>query len=138
MREITQRFNFSAGLRPYQQNVRNKELLTQCLNLHIDNERLIPSVTFSYPVPSAQGESAGYPFPQLYLGQRYNFLLCETEIYQIDDDWNLISLWGGLTANKTWHVADFAEFLIFTNGLFTVCYPELDETVAEITCFQYW
>lgn len=138
MREQTQTIRLSKGIRPLIGAARNTEMLTRLVGLRPDNERLVPSRTLTYPIPSTEGEDAGFPYPQLHVCQRYTFLCTATEIYQVNDDWELTSLWGGLTAHKTWHVADFAEFVVFTNGLVTLCFPEESGELAEITCFQYW
>lgn len=138
MREMTQPINFSKGISPAYRAIRNSEHLTSLVGLRSQGERLVPLESFTYPIDSDEGEDAGFPQPQLYVGQRYTFLMTLTEIYQVDSDGKLTSLWGGLTANKSWHVADFAEFVVFTNGLVTLCYPEASGDVAEITCFQYW
>lgn len=135
MREQTRRITFTKGIRPVDKATRNTENLIQLIGLRPDNERLIPVNDLSYPITE---ESAGFPYPHLFIGQRYTFLLTATEIYSVDDSWNLTSIWGGLTENLTWHVADFAEFLIFTNGNVTLCYPTETGTVATISCFQYW
>lgn len=134
MREQTKRLNFSKGIRPADKAVRNSEFLSQLIGLRPDNERLVPPESLS-SIPAVAG---GFPYPQLYIGQRYTFLLMSTEIYLADAFWNFTSIWGGMTANLTWHVADFVEFLVFTNGNVTLCYPEEAGSAAAITCFQYW
>lgn len=138
MREFTQRFNLSQGIKPVERPTRNGEALTVCRGLKPDNERLIPFDKIGWQIDPEEEVVQEFPYPQIYVGQRYSFLMTAADIYVIEGDGTLTELWGGMSEYQTWHVADFAEFVVFTNGLVTLCYPEPIEDFAEITCFQYW
>ncbi len=135
MQEMTATFNFTHGLSPVNRPVRNGSGLTNLVGLKPFKDRLVPLNSIVVP---EEGSTISWPFPQILICQRYNFRLEENEIFLYDDDWNAISLIAGIISGGVWHIADFAEFVVFTNGAHTVCWPYLDEETAEITCFQYW
>jgi hypothetical protein len=57
-----------------------------------------------------------WPFPQLFHLEREWLLAYDHNVYRIDPvDWSK-SLLFGATSDMTWHVADFFDFIVMTNG----------------------
>lgn len=141
MRESRKTLELKRGLRPFKKETRRAELLEECVNLRVRNEKLVEPQEIEWP--DIVGVDPGFPHPQLRLCWFYTFLLDETTIYQVDmSDWTLTILFDGIIAGGIWHVADFGEFIVFSNGSVTICWPEsyieapeFPETAIE--CFDY-
>ena len=131
----------SQGLRPFPKETRRPELLEGCLNLRVKNSRLEEAHTLEWP--EITGIDPGFPSPQLRFCWSYTFLLEESTISRVyPSDWSTEVLFDGLDEGGIWHVADFGEFVVFTNSVETICWPEsfieapeFPETAIE--CFHY-
>lgn len=80
------------------------------------------------------------PFPQVYRGKAYTFLLTQDRIFTIHDD-NLFPITTydieapantkDIVAGKVWQVADAGESLFFFNGSCTVVLPNFNRLRGE-------
>lgn len=141
MREQTAQIELKKGINPLTRPSRNGAFLSECKNLYVEENKLIPVEDINYEV----GIPSGYPFPQFYVAQRYMFLLEKSAIHLILDDWSVNTIFEGISEYDTWHVADFEDFVVFSNGSVVLCWPQrewrcfdYDRNVPDITCYQYW
>lgn len=148
MREQTNNLKLDNGINPSKRPTRNGQTLSECQNLQVEASQLIPIETMKYKIDEVSG---GYPLPQLIICQRYSFLADESTVYLIHYDWSLEAIYEDIptedtwyVTDNTWHVADFENFVVLSNGHFVICYPERawrcpggQYSEPEITCFQY-
>ena len=65
-----------------------------------------------------------FPFPQMHSGM-YRFMLCVDRILLLDSEYQPISRFD-VTSGRSWHVADFGLFVVFTNGAVVCTFDELN------------
>jgi hypothetical protein len=118
---------FASGLRMESSMPRNSDTLTTCINLAPREVGLLPLPSISQPITSI---STSFPYPQIFLGSFHWILLTKDKLYSINADWSvtleldLSVYYGGhpTASYGIWHIADFHEYLIATNGQVTILY----------------
>ena len=119
MREVSQVFDqgFSIGLRPMENLGPATQCLTVSMNMVPTKTGLEPRDIVINPLDDLQED---FPFPVLFVLSRYILLFTRTDLYLVDEQWNLLHLmrqdWGDIP-----HIADFMTFLVFStpNGQWT-------------------
>lgn len=113
MRESNQVFDkgFVTGLQPEPNIGPAVQVLTQSLNLVPTKNGLEARQDIINPLYEQLKSS--FPFPALYVLNRYILLFTEDALYRVDNDWELTHLlthkWGDLP-----HIADFMDFIVFS------------------------
>jgi len=114
MREFE--FTFEEGLR---KGLRNEGVepfkdhrLVELKNLRPSEFGLRPVETLTNPFSA----TFVWPFPQMMLLRELRLMCTETAIYTCDSSWSPTVAIDSLVAGGMWHVADFGQFVLLTNG----------------------
>ncbi len=116
MKEFDVKFEkgFTAGLRRSEKASRNVEGLVECYNLKPDESGLIP---FEPLTDRAISVAVSHPYPQLFIGEKYNILATSSIIYEVSNAWAKTSKLTGLTVGDIWDFADFRDYFVMSNGV---------------------
>lgn len=118
MQEFTYEIpKITSGLTP-DSKLKNTMMLDRCLNLIPWNGQLV--TTFDVMPPYKFNNTYTFPFPQLHCGL-INFMLYANRIAALDNDFNEIASINTFT-QRSWHVADFGAYVVFTNDKMVVTY----------------
>lgn len=113
MREVSQVFEqgFTVGLRPSISLGPSVQLLMRSLNMVPTGNGLEPREDILNPIQDVSATK--FPFPAIYALTKYILLFTETDLYLVDNSWELTHLihhrWEDLP-----HVADFMDFVVFS------------------------
>ncbi len=133
------------GLRAHHTNPRNSGGLVDCMNILPTDSGLL-----SYEAATPLFEDAylfdlippvEWPFPQMHFGPVWTLLCFQTKIYSIDrslDPWNptLVYDFGTQSTwdeDNTWHIADFYDMVVLTNGLTMLWYDPYNAVWTALT-----
>lgn len=100
------------GLRSETIEPADKQKLVKLKNLRPNEFGLEPVVAITYPFDT----EFSWPFPQMFLCRELRIMATETAIYECDSSWDPTVKLSGLTAGGIWHMADFGDYLLMTNG----------------------
>lgn len=113
MKEFPLTYNFSSGLRSNEKNPVNSKGLTECYNI-ILRQKLEGYQSITDPFGGAV--DLDWPFPQLFLLNTGDFLLCERDgIYSVDD-WSITKI-ASPTGGGLWRLLDAYDYFIILNGI---------------------
>lgn len=117
---------FGEGLRLKESISKNTDTLSECFNLIPDDQGLIPNPTISQDITAVV---ADHPFPQIFFGFEHWLCCTRNKIYFIQADWSLTEI-VDITGNEggTWHLADFFDYAILTNGVVNVYADQVSKT----------
>ena len=101
------------GLRSEAIEPAGDQRLTELKNLRPHEFGLRPVETITYPFDDVV---FAYPFPQLFLLRELRLMATETAVYTCDSSWSPTLAIGSLAAGGIWHVADFGDYILMTNG----------------------
>jgi hypothetical protein len=97
-----------------EQYARDREALLEAFNVESLPNRLVAFVALTHPF-SASEAAVDWPFPQLCIGQDVMLLGTRTKVYEVSGTWTLIAR-ATVTEYDTWHIADFGDYMLLTNG----------------------
>lgn len=127
---------FKEGIRPFHQRSRGLQLY-DLFNLKPTNSGMVGFDEVVFPISWSSISSYGldseeFPFPQLIIGKKYNFICCSDRIFIIDpNDWDVLAELDtydpdtpanekDITSGGYWSLADFWDTWFLTNGVCTV------------------
>lgn len=113
MREAASTYKFEQGLRAWEDMGRDLPGLLECYNMVPRRGKLLPFEPLVNP--TAGIESVLWPFPQLFCGKKANYLLGRIKVFGLDSSFNITEMFM-VAPSIRWHVADFWDYVVFTNG----------------------
>lgn len=116
MREYSYLFDkgLAKGLRATAKNPRNSQALVESKGMFVEYGSLQSLPAFSDIDISTLGVVA-FPYPQVFVLYSMTLVCTATAIYQLVGS-TLTLLIGSLPGGVTWSCADFATFILLTNG----------------------
>lgn len=111
MREVVSIFQkgFTVGLRKNQSVANSVECLSECYNMIVQPEGIIPRIDIASPVQMKDS----FPFPLLFVGAKYILFFTSDAVYMVDSRWDLFILlrhdWKDLP-----HFADFQDYIVWS------------------------
>ncbi len=137
---------FSKGLRPYHKSRRGTYQFFDLYNFKPTKFGVVPYEYIEMILPEAVREiftDESFPFPQLFIGKKFNLIAASTKVYMVDkEDWSIIyeldtydpiapANTKVITVGNAWEFADFWDSWFLTNGACTVFSPGQDEMVGD-------
>lgn len=130
------------GLRPDYRLPNNTGYLSECFNLKVIDAGLVGYdpilIPFSDATLDGFGINIDWPFPQLFKGKQYTFLVTRTELFIVnEEDWSLypVTLNSTVQSGGQWQFIDFGHTWLLVNGMSVIYHSNIHPTKNETDVF---
>jgi len=121
------------GLRRDYRNPISAPGLVECFNAKPTPFGMVGVDNVTNPIDEAmktEGIEVDWPYPQLYIGKNYTWLMTRDKIYSVTADWDLVHEADiFVPSDYGWSVADFGTYNLFTNRSQVIAMLNGDYTV---------
>ena len=116
MKKYLEEFKLNKGLSPIDSPLRNSNFLSTMTGCFCEEGLIKVHETILTQLPPV---ACVFPYPQVFIGKSKTVVCLKDQIWEMVGG-TLIKKIDGLTVNLPWSIADFFDYLVFSNGSQTV------------------